>query len=109
MNGFNSKLVRLKVIVGIRVQARIANCFNSKLVRLKVYPPLVRQMVPLKFQFQTGAIKSLDQKLADEDAQLRFNSKLVRLKVAPIDIDIASLRRFNSKLVRLKVTRARTI
>ena len=39
-------------------------------------------MSSLKFQFQTGAIKSEDHDYERTDVLLSFNSKLVRLKAA---------------------------
>ena len=56
--------------------------FNSKLVRLKGKLLIRVRKLTRKFQFQTGSIKSIassEPKLCDRSG---FNSKLVRLKVA---------------------------
>ena len=54
--GFNSKLVRLKVSESLP-NSSTKNCFNSKLVRLKVWQELREHEWLWEFQFQTGAIK----------------------------------------------------
>ena len=58
-----------------------------------------------KFQFQTGSIKSLDEKY-QRDRKIRFNSKLVRLKACSNAGKRADRVVFNSKLVRLKAGRS---
>ena len=79
IQGFNSKLVRLKVDWASEKHQR-RNSFNSKLVRLKVALRLLGStLFEEQFQFQTGAIKSLHC-LKNMALQSRFNSKLVRLK-----------------------------
>ena len=105
---FNSKLVRLK---GERSSYDMRDylSFNSKLVRLKgtlsdVYIPNLK-----KFQFQTGAIKSLDGGGDTGCKNHCFNSKLVRLKVFMSSWVDGIRKRFNSKLVRLKVVRPFTV
>ena len=101
---FNSKLVRLKVLRSLLALA--GGRFNSKLVRLKVQNKR-RQSTERKFQFQTGAIKSVVVFGVLVFVFLGFNSKLVRLKgSAHLNPARAFLHRFNSKLVRLKVQTA---
>ena len=59
--------------------------FDSKLVRLKVFQN-TKPSKPTKFRFQIGAIKSMDSekiKLIDE---FSFDSKLVRLKAQRLRI-----------------------
>ena len=54
------------------------------------------------FQFQTGAIKSVEDNRDIANPDIRFNSKLVRLKGWIAKLIEAFSERFNSKLVRLK-------
>ncbi len=81
--GFNSKLVRLKVMRFFRLKTLLCR-FNSQLVRLKA---LLRSENLSKF--------------------ICFNSKLVRLKVEKSIFCARLLFRFNSKLVRLKAFQKR--
>ena len=75
--------------------------FNSKLVRLKVGAPIPCLVSFSMFQFQTGSIKRREVSGA---LQLdgSFNSKLVRLKANSAILAKTTFYRFNSKLVRLK-------
>ena len=101
---FNSKLVRLKESTSIPQLAKLLS-FNSKLVRLKaVYDAIThREMKRLKFQFQTGSIKSVIPKQRTIFMRKSFNSKLVRLKEkASYKTRHGKQTSFNSKLVRLK-------
>ncbi len=61
-----------------------------------------------EFQFQIGAIKSLD-KPGEIDYYIRFNSRLVRLKVVLLKRVLVRYLCFNSRLVRLKALRISTI
>ena len=56
--------------------------FNSKLVRLKGRQPRIYHLQWYSFQFQTGAIKRLRNCKAVHTTRTGFNSKLVRLKEA---------------------------
>ena len=80
LQGFNSKLVRLKACHAARVP-RSATCFNSKLVRLKECDTGCARVACVKFQFQTGAIKRWLVGYFRYPQGRSFNSKLVRLKV----------------------------
>ena len=100
---FNSKLVRLKGYLIAAIENLHRRCFNSKLVRLKDSLDNSPACYIRRFQFQTGAIKSVAVSLSVSIEKICFNSKLVRLK----GFDrLRSFRnrsaRFNSKLVRLK-------
>ena len=98
---FNSKLVRLKV--EDVPPSFPTKRFNSKLVRLKDSGVFVAACAADKFQFQTGAIKSVVRRKRRDTKLFGFNSKLVRLKGQRRRITApAKERRFNSKLVRLK-------
>ena len=55
--GFNSKVVRLKDSNLLMLEMCVLR-FNSKVVRLKEEPILVISLHQMKFQFQSGAIKS---------------------------------------------------
>ena len=72
--------------------------FNSKLVRLKEFQS---NGSIIRFQFQTGAIRSVRRMLLLRHRS-RFNSKLVRLEVAFFGSSTTTHTRFNSKLVRLE-------
>ena len=54
---FNSKVVRLKVQSLLNTPLFLQS-FNSKVVRLKVKRGLGVERVEVKFQFQSGAVKS---------------------------------------------------
>ena len=98
---FNSKLVRLKAFP--RVDCPHDNeCFNSKLVRLKGIPKACTVAVCLRFQFQTGSIKSASPQFPRCQQHESFNSKLVRLKDEVTRATLTLTAGFNSKLVRLK-------
>ena len=79
IEGFNSKLVRLKVRY-LPLHPSAYKSFNSKLVRLKVDPDTLSYLT-ITFQFQTGSIKSLPSRNLITVSRSCFNSKLVRLKV----------------------------
>ena len=100
LNGFNSKLVRLKGEIWRSLRLGWG-CFNSKLVRLKVRDAIKNQDKE-EFQFQTGSIKRLSKMRLSHKCQ-SFNSKLVRLKAPGYQVNPFIISRFNSKLVRLKV------
>ena len=77
---FNSKLVRLKDDKLVEQEATETG-FNSKLVRLKGEAQQAFRPDTISFQFQTGAIKSVDSEDILYIRRMSFNSKLVRLKV----------------------------
>ena len=52
-------------------------------MRLKDEDALTAETLRMEFQFQTGAIKSLNLAFIDTLSTTRFNSKLVRLKAIP--------------------------
>ena len=54
--------------------------FNTKKVRLKLLRHLARFFTRVPFQYQKGAIKTLDDGRAI-DGRLHFNTKKVRLKL----------------------------
>ncbi len=75
--------------------------FNSKMVRLKVLPSASCTKAG-RFQFQNGTIKRA-KCLSKVLIKARFNSKMVRLKDGRrLGVD-CGYRCFNSKMVRLKV------
>ena len=78
-DGFNSKLVRLKVDMDKVRDGSPRWCFNSKLVRLKEGCRLIHNAIKKQFQFQTGSIKRKEL-INIYLANPSFNSKLVRLK-----------------------------
>ena len=71
-------MVRLKVEIAEKNEEPKGS-FNSKMVRLKDIVPGTFYRLSIKFQFQNGAIKSNEQKMA-LGAKRSFNSKMVRLK-----------------------------
>ena len=79
MMRFNSKMVRLKA-EEVKVPVLLYFSFNSKMVRLKGDDALNNVKDILQFQFQNGAIKSLNSPKLDIESMC-FNSKMVRLKV----------------------------
>ena len=54
--------------------------FDSKLVRLKVLKRIVKSFEVVKFRFQTGSIKSHGHHIKGDTGHPGFDSKLVRLK-----------------------------
>ena len=126
VSSFNSKLVRLEVQAGLEQGCKLRR-FNSKLVRLEVCELcIVGNCETSQFQFQIGAIRSLDRFFSSRSALHGFNSKLVRLEgdyrfshtieERQFQFQIGAIRRsnlrmscrvnlcFNSKLVRLEAS-----
>ena len=103
-DGFNSKVVRLKVI-GVYLSLVNVESFNSKVVRLKAKSLYLSSLLKCPFQFQSGAVKRFDIEKAAKP-KFSFNSKVVRLKVPQNFENPRTLLRFNSKVVRLKAVGA---
>ena len=97
---FNSKVVRLKVSKGLVLCGNLWD-FNSKVVRLKVCNKSTGLFSTTKFQFQSGAVKSMVT-VPSSALLANFNSKVVRLKANSLILAMLSLFYFNSKVVRLK-------
>ena len=122
--GFNSTMVRLKVIIS-RLLNRLPVCFNSTMVRLKGFreSPSAMEENPFQFhngsikrsqimkaaimveqfQFHNGSIKS-ESKIANDPTRQQFqfhNGSIKSIRQCYFSI---RLNGFNSTMVRLKVT-----
>ena len=99
--GFNSKLVRLKVLMRLTEPSRLSTFqFQTGSIKSSIQIELGPVQLDL-FQFQTGSIKSIsDRILLTNTRMFQFQTgsiKSLRELTLKLDGD-----RFNSKLVRLK-------